>query len=207
MADILNLGAPQSLGTRKHSCRSHSHFIKHDSISQSWSSLQHNLKCRGRFLCLFSDNRKEEQARKALEGALSGKKNEFEKWDKEIKRREELGGGGDSGGGGWFRWGGRFGWSNDDNFWQEAKQAGLTILALVLVYLLVAKGDLFLAIVLNPLLYTLRGVRNGFSFVTSKVLKNTSTSNQADFDGLSKKKYYQQTSAKENVVRKWGSDY
>jgi len=49
-------------------------------------------------------------------------------------------------------------------------------------------------------------VRNGFSFVTSKVLKNTSTSNQADFDGLSKKKSYQQTSAKENVVRKWGSD-
>lgn len=75
----------------------------------------------------------QEQARKALEGALSGKKNEFDKWDKEIKRREELGGGGSSGGGGWFGWGGRFGWSNDDNFWQEAKQAGLTILALVLV--------------------------------------------------------------------------
>jgi len=75
----------------------------------------------------------QEQARKALEGALSGKKNEFDKWDKEIKRREELGGGGDSGGGGWFGWGRRFGWSNDDNFWQEAKQAGLTILALVLV--------------------------------------------------------------------------
>ncbi|KAL9318184.1 hypothetical protein ACSQ67_014701 [Phaseolus vulgaris] len=148
----------------------------------------------------------QEQARKALEGALSGKKNEFDKWDKEIKRREELGGGGDSGGGGWFGWGRRFGWSNDDNFWQEAKQAGLTILALVLVYLLVAKGDLFLAIILNPLLYALRGVRNGFSFITSKVLKNTSTSNQADFDGLSKKKSYQQTSAKEKVVRKWGSD-
>jgi len=75
----------------------------------------------------------QEQARKALEGALSGKKNEFDKWDKEIKRREELGGGGDSSGGGWFGWGRRFGWSNDDNFWQEAKQAGLTILALVLV--------------------------------------------------------------------------
>ncbi|ESW26007.1 hypothetical protein PHAVU_003G083700 [Phaseolus vulgaris] len=206
MAEILNLGAPPSLSTRKHSCRSHSHFIKHESISQSWSSLQHSLKCKGRFLCLFSDNRKEEQARKALEGALSGKKNEFDKWDKEIKRREELGGGGDSGGGGWFGWGRRFGWSNDDNFWQEAKQAGLTILALFLVYLLVAKGDLFLAIILNPLLYALRGVRNGFSFITSKVLKNTSTSNQADFDGLSKKKSYQQTSAKEKVVRKWGSD-
>ncbi|CAJ1941448.1 unnamed protein product [Sphenostylis stenocarpa] len=155
----------------------------------------------------------QEQARKALEGALSGKKNEFDKWDKEIKRREELGGGGDTGGGGWFGWGGRFGWSNDDSFWQEAKQAGLTIIALVLVvrsflipvlthflYLLVAKGDLFLAVILNPLLYALRGVRNGFSFILSKVLKNTSTSNHADFDGLLKKKAYQQTSAKENVA-------
>lgn len=168
--------------------------------------MQHKLKCNGRFLCLFSDNRREEQARKALEGALSGKKNEFDKWDKEIKRREELGGGGDTGGGGWFGWGRRFGWSNDDNFWQEAKQAGLTILGLILVYLLVAKGDLLLAVIFNPLLYTLRGVRNGFSFVTSKVLKNTSTSNEPDFGGLSKKSAYKHISAKENVVRKWGSD-
>lgn len=75
----------------------------------------------------------QEQARKALEGALSGKKNEFDKWNKEIKRKEELGGGGDTGGGGWFGWGKRFGWSNDDNFWQEAKQAILTILGLVVV--------------------------------------------------------------------------
>lgn len=76
----------------------------------------------------------QEQARKALEGALSGKKNEFEKWDKEIKRREERGGGGDAGGGGgrfgWRRW---FGWSSDDNFWREAKQASLTILGVVLI--------------------------------------------------------------------------
>lgn len=77
----------------------------------------------------------QDQARKALEGALSGKKIEFDKWDKEIKRREELGGGGDSGGagGGWFGWGRWFGWSNDDNFWQEAKQASLTILGIVLI--------------------------------------------------------------------------
>lgn len=77
----------------------------------------------------------QDQARKALEGALSGKKIEFEKWDKEIKRREELGGGGDGGGGGggWFGWGRWFGWSNDDNFWQEAKQASLTILGIVLI--------------------------------------------------------------------------
>ncbi|RDX71322.1 hypothetical protein CR513_49342, partial [Mucuna pruriens] len=206
MAEILNLGGPPSLSTRKRSCGSHSQLIKHDSINQNWTCLQHKLKCKGRFLCLFSDNRKEEQARKALEGALSGKKNEFDKWDKEIKRREELGGGGDTGGGGWFGWGGRFGWSNDDDFWQEAKQASLTILGLVLVYLLVAKGDLLLAVIFNPLLYALRGVRNGFGFITSKVGKNTSTSNQPDFDGFSKKKAYQHTSAKENVVRKWGSD-
>ena len=75
----------------------------------------------------------QEQARKALESALSGKKNELEKWDKEIKRREELGGGGDTGGGGWFGWNRWFGWSNDDNFWQEAKQAILTILGIVLM--------------------------------------------------------------------------
>ncbi|CAF2136793.1 unnamed protein product [Brassica napus] len=29
------------------------------------------------------------EARKALESALGGKKNEFDKWDKEIKKREE----------------------------------------------------------------------------------------------------------------------
>jgi len=73
-------------------------------------------------------------------------------------------------------------------------------------YLLVAKGDVLLAVIFNPLLYALRGVRNGFGFISSKVLKNTSTSNQPDFGGLSQKKAYQHTSAMENVVRKWGSD-
>ncbi|KAJ1405536.1 hypothetical protein SESBI_25677 [Sesbania bispinosa] len=205
MADIVNLGVglgvPSILSTRKLSFGT-----KHDSTNQSWSCLQHKLKSNGRFHCLFSDNRREEQARKALEGALSGKKNEFEKWDKEIKRREKLGGGGDTGGGGWFGWGRWFGWSNDDNFWREAKQAILTILGIVLIYLLVAKGNLILAVIFNPLLYALRGVRNGFGFISSKILKNTSISNQPDFDGLLKKEDYQRASAKENVVKKWGSD-
>lgn len=75
----------------------------------------------------------QEQARKALESALGGKKNEFEKWNEEIKKREEAGGGGDYGGGGWFGWGGRFGWSNGDNFWSEAQQTGLTILGIVIM--------------------------------------------------------------------------
>lgn len=50
---------------------------------------------------------------------------------KEIKRREEAGGGGDSGGGGWFGWGGRFGWSNGDNFWLEAQQTSLAVLGII----------------------------------------------------------------------------
>lgn len=75
----------------------------------------------------------QEQARKALESALGGKRNEFEKWDKEIKRREEAGGGCDAGGGGWFGSGGWFGWFSGDHFWQEAQQASLTMLGIVLM--------------------------------------------------------------------------
>lgn len=70
----------------------------------------------------------QEEARKALESALGEKKSEFEKWDKEIKRREQAGGGGDSGGGGWFRW---FSGSNGDHFWEEAQQTSLTILGII----------------------------------------------------------------------------
>ncbi|KAI4295999.1 hypothetical protein L6164_035991 [Bauhinia variegata] len=178
----------------------------HRSSSQSWSSLQHEFKCNGKFYCLFSGGKREEQARKALESALGGKKNEFEKWDKEIKRREELGGGGDAGGGGWFGRGGRFGWSNDDNFWQEAKQATLTVLGIILSYVIVAKGELLLAVIVNPLLYALRGTRNGLSFITAKVLKSTPAGNQPAVDGILKKEDYHLASAKDNVVRKWGSD-
>ncbi len=75
----------------------------------------------------------QEQAKKALEGALGGKKHEFDKWNKEIKRREDAGGGGVRGGGGSFGWGGRFGWSSGDHFWEEVKQMILTILGLVIV--------------------------------------------------------------------------
>ncbi|XP_058753609.1 uncharacterized protein LOC131626791 [Vicia villosa] len=210
MAGLVNLrigGGPSSvLSTSRRS-----QFPKQlDSVDQKWSRLHHKLNINARFTCLFSDNKREDQARKALEGALSGKKVEFEKWDKEIKRREEVGGGGgggtSGGGGGWFGWGRWFGWSNDDNFWHEAKQASLTILGIVLIYLLVAKGDLILASIINPLLYGLRGVRNGFGLTTSGVLKNTSNGNQPDFDGSLKKEDYKSASAKESVVRKWGSD-
>lgn len=79
-------------------------------------------------LCLWL----QEEARKALENALGGKKDEFEKWNKEIKKREDMGGG-EAGGGGWFGWGGRFGWSNDDHFWQEAQQASLALLGIIVM--------------------------------------------------------------------------
>lgn len=68
-----------------------------------------------------------------MDGALGGKKMEFEKWNEEIKRREEAGGGGDSGGGGWFRWGRWFGGSDGEHFWQEAQQASLAILGILVV--------------------------------------------------------------------------
>lgn len=74
----------------------------------------------------------QEQAKKALESALGGKKIEFEKWNKEIQKREEAGGGGNSGGGGWFGGGRWFGGSNGDHFWQEAQQASLAILGIIL---------------------------------------------------------------------------
>ncbi|KAE7995282.1 hypothetical protein FH972_000100 [Carpinus fangiana] len=147
----------------------------------------------------------EDQARKALESALGGKKNEFEKWNKEIKRREEVGGGGDAGGGGWFGWGRRFGWSNGDHFWQEAQQAILAVLGIIVMYLIVAKGDVMLAVIFNPLLYALRGTRNALATITSRILGKTTPDSHVDFD-MSKKDGYSHISAKERVLKKWGSE-
>ncbi|KAA8515594.1 hypothetical protein F0562_018795 [Nyssa sinensis] len=179
---------------------------RHHGVEHSWSSLQRNLKCNGKFSCLFSDNRKQEQARRALEGALGGKKTEFEKWDKEIKKREETGGGGDGGGGGWFRWGRWFGGSNGDNFWQEAQQTSLAVLGIIVMYLIVAKGEVMLAVFFNPLLFALRGTRNMFTLITSQILKKVSPNSHANFADIPKEEAYTRVSAKERVVRKWGSD-
>ncbi|KAI5583364.1 hypothetical protein BDE02_06G009300 [Populus trichocarpa] len=125
---------------------------------------------------------------------------------KEIKRREEAGGGGDSGRGGWFGWGGRFGWSNGDNFWPEAQQTSLAVLGIIAMYLVVAKGDLILAVMFNPLLYALRGTRNGLTLISSKILRNASVDGPSDFSSALKNGVYVEVSAKESVKRKWGSD-
>ncbi|KAI6704623.1 hypothetical protein NL676_007585 [Syzygium grande] len=200
MAQVLNLALPRPNSASAHPDAPPSR----PRDLRLWASLQQSLRCNGRFSCLFSDNRREEQARKALESALGGKKSEFEKWDKEIKRREEVGGGGDAGGGGWFGWGRRFGWSNGDNFWQEAKQTSLAVLGIILMFLFIAKGEVMLAMVLNPLLFALRGTRNALTFVTTKILR-FSPSSPADFDALPKKENSRRVSAKEEVLRKWGS--
>lgn len=172
---------------------------------RSFRSFQHKLQCNGRFFCLFSDNRKQDEARKALESALGGKKPEFEKWNREIKRREEAGGGDNSGGGGWFNWRRWFGGSDDGHFWQEAQQAILAILGIIVMYLIVAKGDVILAVIFNPLLFTLRGARNGFTLVTSQIMRKVYPASQDNFGTSSPEEVPSRVSAKENVARKWGS--
>lgn len=178
----------------------------HHTAGKSFSSLQHKLQCNGRFSCLFSDNRKQDEARKALESALGEKKSEFEKWDKEIKRREEAGGGDNSGGGGWFNWRRWFGGSDDGHFWQEAQQATLAILGIIVMYLIVTKGDVILAVIVNPLLFALRGARNGFTFVTSQIMRKVYPASQDSFGTISQEDVPSRVSAKDSVARKWGSN-
>lgn len=73
-------------------------------------------------------------------------------------------------------------------------------------YLIVAKGELLVAVIINPLLYALRGPRNALTFMTSRILGKTSPDSRVDFDA-SKKGDYSQISAKERVLRKWGSEW
>ncbi|XVE87684.1 hypothetical protein DITRI_Ditri19aG0007400 [Diplodiscus trichospermus] len=208
MAQVLNLNPfGLSLSIRPESSAFQSlNAARNQNVAQNWNFLLQNLKCKGRFSCLFSDNRREELARKALESALGGKKNEFEKWNKEIKRREEAGGGDDAGGGGWFGWGGRFGWSNGDHFWQEAQQTSLAVLGIIFMYLIIAKGEVLLAVIFNPLLYALRGTRNGFTYVTSRIIGKRYADGPTDSSNILKKEAYSHVSAKESVLKKWGSD-
>nr|XP_016506390.1 PREDICTED: uncharacterized protein LOC107824165 [Nicotiana tabacum] len=211
MAQVLSLRVPTPTHTQHHRTLSLTrpslltfHTIPSSSVENSFRSLQHKLNCNGRFSCLFSDNRKQEEARKALESALGGKKSEYEKWDKEIKRREEAGGGDNSGGGGW--WGRWFGGSGDGHFWQEAQQASLAILGIIVMYLIVTKGDVILAAIFNPLLFTLRGARNGFTFVTSQIMRKVYPASQDSFGTVPQEEVSSHVSAKDSVARKWGSD-
>ncbi|KAL8260277.1 hypothetical protein R6Q59_028230 [Mikania micrantha] len=200
MAQILSTSHPNSSATG--SCINAqsinlTRLRRRQEIRHNWSFLPRHLKSNGKVCCLFSDNRSKDQAKKALESALGGKKTEFEKWDKEIKKREEAGGGG--GGGWWRRW---FGGSDGEHFWHEAQQVSLTLLALALAFLLLAKGDVLFAVLLNPLLFALRGPRNGFRYISSKIRGQISpaTSN------VPKQDSYARSSAKQSVASKWAGD-
>ncbi|KAK1426558.1 hypothetical protein QVD17_15234 [Tagetes erecta] len=202
MAQILNISSSKTLAIRSSLTLSDpqsinlTRFSRRQEIRHSWSSLQRDLKSNGKVYCLFSDNRSKDQAKKALESALGGKKTEFEKWDKEIKKREEAGGGGGGGGGWWRRW---FGGSDGEHFWNEAQQVGLTLLAIVVAFLILAKGDVLFAVLLKPLLFALRGPRNGLRYISSKIRGQESPS-------ASKPESYARSSAKESVASKWASD-
>jgi len=75
-----------------------------------------------------------------------------------------------------------------------------------LQYLIVAKGEVLLAVIFNPLLYALRGARNGFTSIPSQILRRASPDGPADVASTSKKEVYAHGSAKERVLRKWGSN-
>ncbi|CAN1775363.1 hypothetical protein LINPERHAP1_LOCUS13304 [Linum perenne] len=161
--------------------------------TQGKRSSNHQLKFKNR-------GGREEQAKKALESALGGKKSEFEKWGKEIKKREQANGGdssgGRGGGGGWFGSGGPFGWYGD-NFWPEAQQTCLALLGIFGIYLVLTKGEVMVAVVFNPLLRTLRGTRDGLTSISSKFLGGYADGGKEAYVGVS---------AKERVVKKWGTD-
>ncbi|KAF6161948.1 hypothetical protein GIB67_014150 [Kingdonia uniflora] len=114
-----------------------------------------------------------------------------------------MGGGDDAGGGGWFSGGWLRGF-NGDHFWQEAQQASLALLGIIFMYLVIAKGEALLAIVFNPMLFALRSTRNGFAFLTSLVSRKISPVGSTE--PSIPVEVQTRISAKESVIRKWGSD-
>ncbi|KAG0499939.1 hypothetical protein HPP92_000011 [Vanilla planifolia] len=170
--------------------------------SSNWKTLCEQLRCRGRHYCFLNNGRKQDQARKALESALGEKKIEFERWNKEIEKREEKGIGGTSGHGGWFGGGRWFGWFGGEHFWEETRQASLAIIGIISLCLLVAKGNVMFAVASNSLLFCLRGVRNLLSFQLTSLNKQPASGSHQ----VAVEKNQSQLSAKQRVVRKWGMD-
>ncbi|XP_020089590.1 transcriptional adapter 2-beta isoform X1 [Ananas comosus] len=200
MAQVLHL--PCSIGTPIHG----SSCALLGNPNPRWAALQKKLSRKGRHSCFFSDGRKQEQAKKALEQALGQKKTEFEKWNKEIEKRKEMGGGGTAGRGGWFGGGGGwFGWFGDDRFWEEAKQAIIAVIGIVSLYLLLAKGNVLFNVVSNSLLFMLRRFRDWFTYVLSHFPQKSPVPLSVS-EPQSVNKSSRPMSAKERVVSKWGMD-
>lgn len=71
--------------------------------------------------------------------------------------------------------------------------------------MVLAKGDVLFAVFLNPLLFALRGPRNGLRYITTKIRRTISPST-AKSDNVPKQELYVRGSAKESVVSKWAGD-
>lgn len=207
MAQVLNLTRSPTTAVYSSPFTRPDPTTRHQNPHLRWVSVRRSR----RINCLFSsDNRKQDQAKKALEGALLGKKTEYQKWDEEltkveeIRKRTDTSGGGEGGGGGWFGRG--RGWSNGDHFWQEAQQTSFALLGLIFIYLVFTKGELVLALVLNPLLFAMRGPRNALACLKSWVLQKVASTKRAKVEHMPREEDHTRISAKERVVRKWGHD-
>ncbi|XP_047049619.1 uncharacterized protein LOC124654668 [Lolium rigidum] len=118
------------------------------------------------------------------------------------------GGGGGGGGGGWFRW------FSSGGFWDAAKQTVLTILGIIAAFFLIANFNVLVAAAVNPLLLVLRQIRRAITFAAYCVSRGMaapgsrpkSTPIASSELAAMPVKGSAELSAKERVIRKWGSD-
>lgn len=75
-----------------------------------------------------------------------------------------------------------------------------------LQYLIIAKGEVLLAVIFNPLLFAMRGARNSLTFAASQILRVISPNSYAQWNASPQKETFTRVSAKEEVLRKWGSN-
>lgn len=75
-----------------------------------------------------------------------------------------------------------------------------------LQYLVFTKGELMLALVLNPLLFAMRGPRNALACLKSWILQKVASTKRAKVEHMPREEDHTRISAKERVVRKWGRD-
>lgn len=73
-------------------------------------------------------------------------------------------------------------------------------------YLLFTQGEVMLAVIVNPMLYVMRKLRNGLDYGKSWILQKVASTKRANLDHMPKEEDHTRISAKEKVVRKWRSD-
>lgn len=171
-------------------------------LQLQWKQENSRCHCKPRLVCLFGSKggaADKDAARRALENALSGKKDAFDRWDGEIKKREAAGGGGGNGGRKWFG-----GFGNEDS-WKEIQQASFAVAGLILLYLLLAKGKSMMSVAVNSILFFLRGFRNGLRSISSARFR-IGPESSSSLNDSSRAQDDTPVSAKANVISKWGPE-